>query len=446
MKVLFFDDSGSFRREGLTRVTGRPELIATYRDGHSDTSWSTGFIFRLDDGRFRMLYQGRQKDGTDRLYSALSVDGIRFEPETEVMQIFDAEVAAIVEDILNAPEERYKLLLCEYGKLHMLVRGSLFVSRDLIHWKRLEGVTWNNGSEPITGVFYNEKKDCFTITMRPDWGVRMVGVRETRDWRNYTDYQPCLRSDALDQPLDELYGMPAFRYGDMFIGLPLIYRNFEAGNHSKFWKGTIEAFLAYSDDGRYWLRSLRTPFLSGLNEETRNATGAVRPLVWPSSFRIADDGSILIYGSASEREHGPAFSEFGDGCICVWHLRRDGFIALEAGSEGGIVSTREVAWHGGELSVNITAKRATLAVYESSGGVLPYVAPVPGFGHNDCVPFSGDSVDWTPVFANGRKIDELKRRTLVFELSLSDGRVYSLSGDGELLFNVAAARVREDKS
>ena len=69
--------------------------------------------------------------------------------------------------------------------------------------------------------------------------------------------------------------------------------------------------------------------------------------------------------------------------------------------------------------------------------------PLEGFGHGDCVPFSGDSTDWTPVFAGGRNIDELKGRTLVFELRVRGGSVYSISGNGELMFNVAAERFRE---
>ncbi len=443
MRLTFFDDSMLFRRERMTRKLGKPEIVATYCDGRSNISWFTGFVFRTDDGRFRMLYQGRQKDGSDMLLSAVSGDGLHFEFEKEIMRVENAEVAAVVEDDLNAPEERYKLLLCEYGKLPMRVRGSLFVSPDLVHWKMLEGVSWNNGNEPITGVFYNRVRDCFTITLRPDWGVRMVGFRETRDWRNFSEYVTCMRSDALDGPLDELYGMPAFDYAGRFVGLPLIYRNFEQGNHSKYWKGTIEAFLAYSDDGRYWIRSLRSPFLSGLNEETLGATGSLRPMVWPASFRTAEDGSLLIYGSASDREHGIGFDAAGAGCICVWRVRKDGLIALEAGDEEGVVSTREIAWYGGEAHLNLSAEHATFAVYESSGGVLPDVKPVEGFGHGDCVPFSGDSTDWTPVFASGRKIDELKGRTLVFELRVRGGSVCSISGNGEPMFNVAAARFRE---
>lgn len=443
MRLMFFDDSGLFRREGMPRKLGKPEIIATYSDGRSNISWFTGFVFGTDDGRFRMLYQGRQKDGSDMLLSAVSGDGIHFEFEKEVMRIENAEVAAVVEDSLNAPEERYKLLLCEYGKLPMRVRGSLLVSPDLLDWKRLDGVSWNNGNEPITGVFYNRVRECFTVTLRPDWGVRMVGFKETRDWRHFSEYEPCMRSDALDRPLDELYGMPAFDYGDRFVGLPLIYRNFRQGNRSKYWLGTIEAFLAYSDNGRYWLRSLRSPFLSGLNKETRNATGALRPMVWPASFRFAEDGSLLIYGSASESEHGLGFEASGAGCVCVWKVRKDGLISLEAGDEEGVVSTREVAWFGGEAHVNISAAHATFAVYESCGGVLPDVKPLEGFGHGDCVPFSGDSTDWTPVFAGGRNLDELKGRTLVFELRVRGGSVYSISGNGELMFNVAAARFRE---
>ena len=50
--------------------------------------------------------------------------------------------------------------------------------------------------------------------------------------------------------------------------------------------------------------------------------------------------------------------------------------------------------------------------------------PVSGYGHDDCVPFCGDSTAWIPQFANGRKIDDLKGNTLVFELRFTNGKVY----------------------
>ena len=62
--------------------------------------------------------------------------------------------------------------------------------------------------------------------------------------------------------------MFAFEYEGMYIGLPHLYRNLKNELNAKFFKGTIDTQLAYSYDGRYWNRSLREPFLSGITGET----------------------------------------------------------------------------------------------------------------------------------------------------------------------------------
>ena len=81
-KQLFFDDNGLFGKENVIRVGGKPTLTATYSDGVCSTDYCTGWAFRLDDGRWRLLYFGH---GTAfagmRLFAAISEDGVHFAPE-----------------------------------------------------------------------------------------------------------------------------------------------------------------------------------------------------------------------------------------------------------------------------------------------------------------------------------------------------------------------------
>ena len=55
--------------------------------------------------------------------------------------------------------------------------------------------------------------------------------------------------DSPHEPVDELYGMPAIKYGNYYIGFPMIYRDFNMGNFSKVEGRTIESQLAYSING-----------------------------------------------------------------------------------------------------------------------------------------------------------------------------------------------------
>ena len=167
-------------------------------------------------------------------------------------------------------------------------------------------------------------------------------------------------------------------------------------------------------------------------------------------MRRGNDGKVYFYGSVSEQEHGPAFHNPQNGKIAVYSMREDGFISLatENPKQTASVITREKLWQSGELHINLKAKKATLGVFVTDdsemveGNVLGFARPIEGYRHEDCVPFSGDSTDWAPEYKSGKKIEELKGKTLVFELRLEDGEVYSLSGDYTDLFNTQAARYR----
>jgi hypothetical protein len=99
--------------------------------------------------------------------------------------------------------------------------------------------------------------------------------------------------------------------------------------------------------------------------------------------------------------------------------------------------------------VNLVAQHATVAVYISdeselvSSNVLGIARPLPGYTHEDCIPFSGDSRDFCPVYKSGKTLDELIGKTIVFEIRFTDGTLYSISGDYTDVFNTQAARYRK---
>ena len=467
-KQLFFDDHLLFGRDNVVRHYGTPEKIASFNDGVCSTDFSTGQVFHLPDGRWRMLYFARSpRFAGKRLFAAISADGVCFSPEQlwddpaavgkqyahEVMILpHEAEVANIFEDtVCDDPTKRYKMLLAEFSVQEMACIDTVYTSGDLFCWEKQENWRWGRGTEPLAGVFYNEHKQVYTIVLRPFWGIRRAGFCETTDWEHLSDYQVCVNVDALDEPLSEIYGMIPFAYEGMYIGLPHLYRGLHSERNAKYKNGTIDTQLAYSYDGRYWTRSLREPFISGC---APRGDEPQYPMTWISSMQRATDGSVLFYGSASRHEHGTAaFHDAEDisGYIFVYRLRQDGFIALSAEdvAQPATVITREKVWHGGELHLNLAAKDATVAVYTSNetenvgGNVLGISAPVSGYAHEDCVPFSGDTTDWIPTYQNGKTLHDLAGSVLVFEIRFRDGTLYSLAGDYTDVFNTEGARYRK---
>ena len=460
-KHLFFDDNKLFSKENVTRDYGRPELVGEYSDPAVSTDFCTGWVFRIDDGRYRLLYFGHSAlFGGRKLFSAISADGVSFQPEMifdletnsekqfshEIMDIGNAEVAFIYEDEhADSADERYKLLLSYAVKDKVCVMDDLYVSPDLITWTKLDGVQWGNGTEPLASVFYNKHAKAHTIIERSFWGIRSAGYKETPDFRNYTEFRHCLNVDSLDEDLAELYGMFAFAYDGNYIGIPHIYRGFGSGLCTKYSSGIIDTQLAYSSDGRYWRRSLRKPFLSGVD----GSHHPQRPLLWVNGMVRTEKG-IYLYASSSEREHGPAFSKPGTGKILVFKMREDGFISLKTDDPGksSVVATREKLWQGGELTVNLRAERATVAVYSTESedmdlNILGRARALSGYSHEDCIPFSGDATDWIPRYLSGRSIGELASKTLVFEIRFENGELFSFGGEYTDLFNVEAAFYRK---
>ena len=459
-KQLFFDDNKLFGRDNVIRKYGKPQPVATYTDGIGSTDFYTGFVFKADDNKYRMLYLAHSTEFQGvKMFAAVSEDGVHFAPEKlrdekengmfshEVMSIQNGwEVASIYEDrYCTDCQERYKLLMSEYYSDKLCVVDSVYTSADLLHWTLKEGVSWANGTEPLASVFYNDKKRVHTIIQRPFWGIRCSGYKQTADWKDFTDYRLCLNVDSCDGRLDEIYGMYAFSYDGMFIGIPHMYRHLNSEFNAKYYGGTIDTQLAYSYDGEYWLRSLREPFMSGLDYEPRYN------MLWVASMQRGADGNIYLYGSASRLVHGSAFEQPGTGKILIHKLRNDGFLSLASENPQKISSviTREKIWHGGELHVNLKAKRATLAVYISDesqlvgDNVLGMSKPLDGFSHDDCIAFSGDSTDWVPEYKSKKEIRSLSGKTLVFELRFQDGEVFSLSGDYTDVSNTQAARYRK---
>ncbi len=465
-KQLLFDDSRLFGKNNTVRQYGTNdiELVATYSDGICSTDYATGWVFRLDDGTYRLLYFGRSTQYAEiKLFAADSPDGIHFAPAQlhpdpaadgklyphEIMDITPgAEIGTIYENKLADPAERYVLFMVQHNMPELEVYDDIYTSPDLVHWTLKPDAHWANCTEPMVSVFYNPQRQCHTVVERPFWGVRTIGIRETSDFVNYSDYRFCLRTDSMDEDLVEIYGMHAFAYDGMYIGLPHLYRRLSSRYSAQYDDGIIDTQLAYSYDGEYWHRSLRTPFLSGVDGKKTEKT---YNLLWVMGVQRADDGSILLYAAGSEYEHGPAFGCPGTGIIHVYRLREDGFIGLSSAdaTAPARIITREKIWNGGDLRLNLRAETATIGVYVTDevhsrpGNALGIASPVDGFTHEECIPFSGDSTHWVPQWSSGKSLEELKGHTLVFEVRFSDGTLFSLSGDYTDVFNTEGARYRK---
>ena len=456
--MLFFDDWHLNHRENLVRRVGQPSIVpeGVFEDSYLDVHSGYPSVFRdPDTGTWRCLYQGAphsEKAEVGTYVAALieSEDGVRWEvPDLSATEIPHRQVPhqlqlsdgffewtptyfdARAED----PAERLKGLVCCWAEDGVGHDCLLHVSPDGRTWKRVEGVNWHPwGIDPAAAAFWNQYRNSYCITARPSIGDRRVAIYETRDWRSFSKPEFLLQADALDTTAAEIYGMPVFPYGGMFVGFVWIYHTPPVVSAAyqgapdidgpyKFLHGKIDCQLIYSYNGWHFQRGLRDTFIAN-GEPGEHGSG----LIHASSMVVTDDDTIRIYSTSSKGEHGQSFLDASIGtqsAILHHQLRLDGFCYFESAGGHGYLTTRVIFWQGGELRINVKAPHGEVRVQVEDGNGKS----LEGFGFEDCVPFAGDELFWRPMWNNGRSISELEKSIVRLSVKLTHGAIYAIRGD-----------------
>ena len=451
--ILFFDDQRLNLRDNVVRKIGRPAIIpeSVYRDPRAHAGWGYPGVFHDSlSGKWRMTCLAWAKKRTAAL--AESDDGLHWVPRdtTREISLHDrilpnqvlplehfGEWPACFVDERAEPAERIKgLVVYHTSKNHLLTR--LWVSPDGIQWSLKKGVEWQEvGPDPGTHVFWNDVRQSYVFTSRPDWTDRRIAVFETKDWKQFSRPTLALQADALDLPLTEPYGMSVIPYHGYFVGLLWLFHTSPlVKEHSphKFLDGHVDCQLAYSLNGWQWQRGLRDPFIPN-GKPGEPDCGCV----YPSKTVVKEDGSLWIYASACTEEHG--YKSKGTGCILTYQLRRDGFVYLHSTAKPGRIGTRALYWCGGEAELNLqclAGGKALVQVTDAKG------KPLDGYRFSDCLPLTGDDTAWRPQWKSGKTLAQQANKLVRLEVEFADARLYALRGDFVPLVAGQAWRFEEE--
>jgi hypothetical protein len=223
---------------------------------------------------------------------------------------------------------------------------------------------------------------------------RAVGVAWSADGLTWTKLfdGPVYAADDLDPDATQIYGMPAFAYQGLYIGLPWVYkaRYFRYGDYSvqrlheaqEDSPRTIDAQLAWSWDLVNWTRPpAREAFIP-----------RGKPGDWDSGMIVTARAPVVVgdrlyfyYGGCDGVHDQPRVRA----AIGLAALRLDGFCSMRAGHEEGWLITRREPFH--EPAVTINARTA------NGGSIVAEIVDrrnevVAGFSRTDCLAFQGDSV------------------------------------------------------
>lgn len=262
---------------------------------------------------------------------------------------------------------------------------------------------------------------CRDNNMMTDPGSRSIWLAESADGLQFTAPELILARDLLDAPLVEYYGMAAFAYGDLYLGL------------LEYWQqrpDRIEIVLGWSDDLRRWhLPPGRRPFIPATFpwNENWNSPNSAPPI------QVGDQ--LWFYVGARSGAHSLS-SPHSYGCIGLATMRQDRFCSLSADALPGRVVTKPMLWTGGELLVNASTTRYLDSHPAMGGGEMRIEVldaecrPMDGFAGAEAAVFEGNrparvSCHNPPVRWGERSLDALRGRTIRLRFAYRDAHLYS---------------------
>ncbi|MDC0936367.1 hypothetical protein OAS39_08775 [Pirellulales bacterium] len=219
--------------------------------------------------------------------------------------------------------------------------------RQYVGFTRLRGV--GNGEEPMEPDGKNRK-------------IRQVGRTASKDFLKWTKHE--LLWEGLSDHL-QIYAMPVFRHGGVYLGLPVIY-DIET---DRAWTE-----LAWSADTKDWHRvDPGNPLIPCSDKKLDYDYGCVYACAYP--IFLADE--IRLYYGGSDYLH------FGwrNGSFCLATLRQDGFAGYEPKSNDApaVITTKLLSGNFASLSISADVQdggSVSVTVLDQQGKQLAFGKPV----------------------------------------------------------------------
>ena len=417
---------------------GKPAMAAPFSGG----VWYDG-----TDGLFKAWYCAGWFDGTAY---AFSEDGIHWErPELKaepgtnriVPRKGARDSCAVIMDPHAPPNgKRFKMLLWSRPQ-----GGELFVSCNGTDWS--EPVPTGQTGDRST-IFYNPFRRKWVYSLRSGWSGRARDYSESSDFLGgalFLDKVNWLRVDNLDVPdkhwlyaqpeqkperggdTPQFYNFDAVAYESLMLGAFTVHLGPDNETCSKARVPKItELHLGFSRDGFHWSRSDdRTPFIPA----SRTAGTWDRAYLHSNAALcvIVDDELWFYYtgfqgdykGTQDPDRRGGIYENASVG---IARLRRDGFASMDAGPEGGALTTRLLRFSRGDrLFVNVDDPKGLLrAEIADANGV-----PIEGFTFADCTPLAVDSTRAMIAWKGDGNLTALQNRPVRVRFNLTNGALYA---------------------
>lgn len=442
---LFIDDLLVEASEGVARRVERP-----LRDPAIPNPVVTGpedgcfqpYLTVLRDagtGRFRIWYGHRTEDrnsGASHLGYLESEDGIHWRRPARVLR--DPAPIQFGVSIIDEgpgfpdPARRYKYGWWKDGGLKVAS------SPDGLEWTPMSADVVLRHDHDINSIFRDALRDRYVATVSVyEEGTAWKGRRRVTMQSASADLLRWERphyvltpDDRVDGGETQFYAMDGFlARGGLLIGMVKVLRDDLKADDppdppDAYGVGTTT--LAWTRDGETWTRD-REPFFD--RDPRKGAWDHAH--AWIDEQVPAGDEVFLYYGGYAR---GHKVARFEERQIGLVKMRRDRYVAREAGPSRGLLRTPPVTLDAGSLTLNASVRGELRVRIVGTDG-----KPVPGFDWEDAEPIRGDSlahpVRWKgtrpgPAGAAGPAkvtgLAGLAGRPVRLEFSLRDASIYAL--------------------
>ncbi len=233
---------------------------------------------------------------------------------------------------------------------------SLHYSGDGIHWGPRVLRTGSAGDR--TTVFWNPFRKVWVYSLRHGWGEpRARRYWEVKDlllgpqWKEITEPPMWVGADRLDpmrsdlQVTPQLYNLDAVGYESLMVGLFTVWRGDKNVPEGRPKPNSV--WLGYSRDGYHWDRPDRRPLIDVSEKKGDWNWGNVQSV--GGGFHVVGRNLWFYFSGRA----GAAGKRDGGGAMGLAFLRRDGFASMDAGPEGGVLTTRPMKFNGRFMFVNM---------------------------------------------------------------------------------------------
>ena len=473
---LFIDDRLVESLDGARRQLNQPVkheknpvLVKTHEREGRAPGYGTVHYDR-EAKLFKMWYQGwKVTEGTSTgvLCYATSKDGVQWDKP-----VIDAEGTNLVEHPPiqgfqcpgifrdhreKDPKRRYKMLFsCNPDGTSKTWMTSAAFSPDGIHWTPSETTPLIPFSDTQICPFWDQRRGRYVAFLRfgpPN--TRIISRTESEDFLNWSPKVTVLRRTRMDTVQQtQFYQMEPLPYDNAYFGIIGAYHRESLSPipDDKPWTDRQDLQLAFSRNGVVWKRVGGSGPMthSELNADrdwskaTREATflpygqrdkewdwGYMTPYYTPEPI-IVNDRIHFFYAGSNDRhwwmytgdppKKDPNLKPPKQG-VGLATLRRDGFVSINAGKDGGVMTTRPFLFLGDTLVLNADASQGSISIEALDGTGKP----IKGFGRDNSVTLTTDSIRHTLAWKGHKDLHQLQGRPIRLRFYLKQARVFSLT-------------------